>query len=53
MKRLPPRKPAITPLFTVQSDMYPPNVLPHVSELLSDVIETIENAAELGRANPA
>jgi len=39
----PRRKPITTPFFTVQSDMYPPHALAHVSELLRGVIETIDD----------
>ncbi|MFJ4433282.1 hypothetical protein ACIPZG_20165 [Pseudomonas sp. NPDC089395] len=38
----PRRKPIITPFFTVQSDMYPPDALVHASELLRGVIETLD-----------
>ncbi|BBH45224.1 hypothetical protein [Pseudomonas sp. KU43P] len=38
----PRRKPVTTPFFTVQSDMYPPDALAHVSELLRGVIETLD-----------
>jgi hypothetical protein len=38
----PRRKPITTPFFTVQSDMYPPDALAHVSELLRGVIETLD-----------
>ena len=39
----PRRKPITSPFFTVQSDMYPPHALAHVSELLRGAIETIDD----------
>ncbi|MEN8640762.1 hypothetical protein [Pseudomonas sichuanensis] len=38
----PPPKIPVTPFFTVHADMYPPDALAHVNELLRGVSETID-----------
>ena len=48
----PRRKPITTPFFTVQSDMYPPDALAHVSELLRGVIETIDEHCRAHAGEP-
>ncbi|MFP3995649.1 hypothetical protein SHV74_13990 [Pseudomonas capeferrum] len=48
----PRRKPITTPFFTVQSDMYPPHALAHVSELLRGVIETIDDHCRAHASEP-
>ncbi|MDD2065611.1 hypothetical protein [Pseudomonas sp. 25571] len=48
----PRRKPITTPFFTVQSDMYPPHALAHVSELLRGVIETIDDHCRAQASEP-
>ncbi|MDZ3995162.1 hypothetical protein [Pseudomonas sp. Teo4] len=48
----PHRTPVTTPFFTVQSDMYPPDALAHVSELLRGVIETIDEHCRARAGEP-
>jgi len=48
----PRRKPITTPFFTVQADMYPPDALAHVSELLRGVIETIDEHCRARAGEP-
>ncbi|MFT0519396.1 hypothetical protein [Pseudomonas faucium] len=49
-----PPRPKIpnTPFFTAQSDMYPPDALAHVSELLRGVIETIDEHCRTRAGEP-
>lgn len=56
MKKIVPDPPLgklpLTPLFTVRTDMYPPDALMHLNELLRGVSETIDEHCRAHAGEP-